>query len=101
MRRKVTIQSIADFTGLSKFAVSRALSGKPGVSSQTRDTIFKAAGQLGYFKDSKSAQNAGMSWLIWMPANGPAQFWFYFQTSATRTRNLCIGDRYLAVSLPD
>ncbi|WP_342438439.1 LacI family DNA-binding transcriptional regulator [Paenibacillus sp. FSL L8-0436] len=59
MRRKVTIQSIADFTGLSKFAVSRALSGKPGVSSQTRDTIFKAAGQLGYFKDSKSAQTPG------------------------------------------
>lgn len=59
MRRKVTIQSIADFTGLSKFAVSRALSGKPGVSSQTRDTIFKAAGQLGYFKDSKSVQTPG------------------------------------------
>lgn len=59
MRRKVTIQSIADFTGLSKFAVSRALSGKPGVSSQTRDMIFKAAGQLGYFKDSTAAQPPG------------------------------------------
>lgn len=59
MRRKVTIQSIADFTGLSKFAVSRALSGKPGVSSQTRNIIFKAAGQLGYFKDSITAQTAG------------------------------------------
>src|SRR5690242_10258118 len=59
MRRKVTIQSIADFTGLSKFAVSRALSGKPGVSSQTRDMIFKAAGQLGYFKDSTTAQPQG------------------------------------------
>ncbi|MNC04403.1 HTH-type transcriptional regulator DegA [compost metagenome] len=59
MRRKVTIQSIADFTGLSKFAVSRALSNKPGVSSQTRDTILKAAGQLGYFKDSLPAQAPG------------------------------------------
>lgn len=59
MRRKVTIQSIADFTGLSKFAVSRALSNKPGVSSQTRDTILKAAGQLGYFKDSLPAKNPG------------------------------------------
>lgn len=59
MRRKVTIQSIADFTGLSKFAVSRALSGKSGVSSQTRDTIFKAAGQLGYFKDSNAVQTPG------------------------------------------
>ncbi|CAM4426707.1 LacI family DNA-binding transcriptional regulator [Paenibacillus typhae] len=59
MRRKVTIQSIADFTGLSKFAVSRALSNKPGVSSQTRDTILKAAGQLGYFKDSLPAKAPG------------------------------------------
>lgn len=56
MRGKVTIQSIADFTGLSKFAVSRALSGKTGVSAQTREMIFKAAGQLGYFKDSMTAQ---------------------------------------------
>ncbi|AIQ45138.1 transcriptional regulator [Paenibacillus sp. FSL R7-0273] len=59
MRRKVTIQSIADFTGLSKFAVSRALSNKPGVSTQTRDTILKAAGQLGYFKDSLPAKAPG------------------------------------------
>jgi LacI family transcriptional regulator len=55
MRRKVTIQSIADFTGLSKFAVSRGLAGKSGVSPQTREVILRAAGQLGYFKDSQTA----------------------------------------------
>ena len=43
MKTKVTIQEIADFTGVSKFAVSRALSGKSGVSPQTRDMILKAA----------------------------------------------------------
>lgn len=54
--KKVTIQEIADFSGVSKFAVSRALSGKSGVSTQTREMILKAAGQLGYFKDTgKSA----------------------------------------------
>ncbi|WP_435924194.1 LacI family DNA-binding transcriptional regulator [Paenibacillus sp. DYY-L-2] len=54
--KKVTIQEIADYSGVSKFAVSRALSGKPGVSAQTREMILKAAGQLGYFKSSgKSA----------------------------------------------
>lgn len=58
MRRKVTIQSIADFTGLSKFAVSRGLSGKSGVSVQTREVILRAAGQLGYFKDSQPAPAA-------------------------------------------
>lgn len=52
MKQKVTIQSIADFTGLSKFAVSRGLSGKSGVSPQTRDLIIRAAGQLGYFKNT-------------------------------------------------
>ncbi|MCM3173072.1 MULTISPECIES: LacI family DNA-binding transcriptional regulator [Paenibacillus] len=52
MKTKVTIQEIAHFTGLSKFAVSRALSGKSGVSDQTRDVILKAAGKLGYFKDN-------------------------------------------------
>ena len=50
MRKKVTIQEIADLVGVSKFAVSRALSSKPGVSQKTRETILKAAGQLGYFK---------------------------------------------------
>jgi len=49
MRGKVTIQQIADLAGVSKFAVSRALSNKSGVSIQTKEMILKAAGQLGYF----------------------------------------------------
>jgi len=53
MRGKVTIQEIADLVGVSKFAVSRALSSKPGVSAHTREIIFKAAGQLGYFKNNE------------------------------------------------
>ncbi len=53
MRGKVTIQEIADLAGVSKFAVSRALTGKSGVSSQTREMILKAAGQLGYFKNNE------------------------------------------------
>lgn len=51
MRGKVTVQEIADLAGVSKFAVSRALSGKSGVSVQTREMILKVAGQLGYFKN--------------------------------------------------
>ena len=47
----MTIQEIADLAGVSKFAVSRALTGKSGVSAQTREMILKAAGQLGYFKN--------------------------------------------------
>ncbi|WP_068618150.1 LacI family DNA-binding transcriptional regulator [Paenibacillus tuaregi] len=50
MKSKVTVQEIADFVGVSKFAVSRALAGKSGVSDKTRETILKAANELGYFK---------------------------------------------------
>lgn len=59
MRGKVTIQEIADLAGVSKFAVSRALSGKSGVSTRTKDFILKAAGQLGYFKYNEQIRLAG------------------------------------------
>lgn len=52
MRSKITMQQIADVAGVSKFAVSRALSGKTGVSEQTREYIIKVAGDLGFFKGS-------------------------------------------------
>lgn len=55
MREKVTIQQIADFAGVSKFAVSRALAGKSGVSEGTKERILKAAGQLGYFRTQPAA----------------------------------------------
>ncbi|MCL6458645.1 MAG: LacI family DNA-binding transcriptional regulator [Gorillibacterium sp.] len=54
MRGKVTIQQIADLVGVSKFAVSRALAGKSGVSLRTKEMILKAAGQLGYFKEQSN-----------------------------------------------
>ena len=44
------MQQIADAAGVSKFAVSRALTGKPGVSEHTREMIVRTAGQLGYFR---------------------------------------------------
>ena len=45
---RVTLQDVADHLGLSKFSVSRALTGKPGVSNATRDRIVEAARRLGY-----------------------------------------------------
>ncbi len=55
----MTIQEIADLAGVSKFAVSRALAGKSGVSDQTREKILKMAGQLGYFKNNEPKRFAG------------------------------------------
>ncbi len=45
---KITLETLARETGLSKFAVSRALSGKSGVSEVTRHRVREAAEKLGY-----------------------------------------------------
>jgi LacI family transcriptional regulator len=45
---RITIQDLADKLGLSKFSVSRALSGKPGVSEATRARVLRAAHAMGY-----------------------------------------------------
>lgn len=54
---KVTVQAIADELGLSKFAVSRALSGKSGVSDDTRRLVVDTAERMGY--EARSARIAG------------------------------------------
>lgn len=45
---RVTLSTIARETGLSKFAVSRSLSGKDGVSDDTRRRVQEVADRLGY-----------------------------------------------------
>lgn len=52
MPTKITMQNIADHVGVSKFAVSKALSGQSGVSPETRDRIVQAAARLGYFANA-------------------------------------------------
>ncbi|MBW4084359.1 substrate-binding domain-containing protein [Paenibacillus sp. S150] len=49
MAKKVTMQKIADHLGVSKFVVSKSLSGKGGVNETTRERVIQAASQLGYF----------------------------------------------------
>lgn len=48
MTKKITMQDIADRLNISKNAVSQALTGKPGVSEETRKQIEKIADELGY-----------------------------------------------------
>ncbi|WP_406686099.1 substrate-binding domain-containing protein [Rossellomorea vietnamensis] len=48
MKKKVTMQDIADRLNISKNSVSQALTGKPGVSEETRDLVKNAAMELGY-----------------------------------------------------
>ena len=57
--QRVTIQDLADKLGLSKFSVSRALSGKPGVGDATRARVLRAAHAMGYRVAVDIARTAG------------------------------------------
>ncbi|NBD22923.1 LacI family DNA-binding transcriptional regulator [Paenibacillus glycinis] len=48
MARKISMQHIADRLGVSKYTVSQALAGKPGVSEATRREVTALAEALGY-----------------------------------------------------
>ncbi|KQT45740.1 hypothetical protein ASG47_12375 [Devosia sp. Leaf420] len=48
--KKITLQEIADQLAISKFAVSRALAGKDGVSEETRTRVTAKALELGYLR---------------------------------------------------
>lgn len=58
MPKKITMRHIAEQTGLSKFAVSRALAAKSGVSEETRQRVIEAAEALGYERGSRGADNS-------------------------------------------
>ena len=52
---RVTLGTIAKRLGLSKFAVSRALAGKSGVSEETRRRVEEVAAELGYVRSAPQA----------------------------------------------
>lgn len=55
MTKKVSMQQIADRLGLSKYSVSQALSGKQGVSEETREKVIEMAKAMGYSFSPASA----------------------------------------------
>lgn len=54
MAKHVTLVDIAERVGVSNVAVSKALSGKPGVSDEMRKKIKAVAEELGYIPSSQS-----------------------------------------------
>lgn len=48
MRKRIVMQDIADKLNISKNSVSQALSGKDGVSEETRRRVIRAAEEMGY-----------------------------------------------------
>lgn len=59
MEKKVTMQDIADRLNISKNSVSQALTGKPGVSEETRKLVQNTANELGYsYSNSRNHKQA-------------------------------------------
>lgn len=75
MAKKVTLDDIAKATNLSKYAVSRAISQKPGISAETRARVLEACKQLGYVKSPSKDSDKYI--LILMPESdmNDAAFW--------------------------
>ncbi|KKB11462.1 LacI family transcriptional regulator [Devosia geojensis] len=61
---RVTLATIARTSGLSKFAVSRALSGKSGVSEETRRRVTAIAEELGYVRAAPQVPATTMIGLV-------------------------------------
>jgi LacI family transcriptional regulator len=86
MKTKVTMQLIADKLNLSKNSVSQALSGKEGVSEDTRKQIVDMAQQMGYnYSSTRLHKKQGRTGSIMLIASD-----FAFQKSF-------FGEIYLAV----
>lgn len=59
LRKKVTMNDIAERLGVSTVSVSNALSGKSGVSPNVRDEIFRLANELGYVYQKATPKQDG------------------------------------------
>lgn len=77
--RRATLRDIADATGLSAVSVHKALTGKPGVSEETRRTVQAMAKKLHYSaNDAASAlKRSARSIAIVLPAEGGENDYFY------------------------
>lgn len=64
MAKTVKMQDIADKLGVSTMTVSKALSGKPGVSEAVREKIKKLAAQMGYNAPGTEKDDMGKSYNI-------------------------------------
>lgn len=64
MKKKVTLQEIADHLGVTKVTVSRALSDNEGVSEELRTKIKGVARELGYYQQLNRGQRIQKNGII-------------------------------------
>ncbi len=85
-RGRVTLQTIAHEVGLSKYAVSRSLSGKSGVSEETRERIRQTALRLGYSKPPTRPHPATSRWRFMTLIRAIASYTCRSRTACRRKR---------------
>ncbi|OPX02632.1 substrate-binding domain-containing protein [Geobacillus sp. LEMMY01] len=59
MKKRITMQDIADRLNISKNSVSQALRGKEGVSEETRELVKRVAKEMGYEYPASRAKSRG------------------------------------------
>jgi LacI family transcriptional regulator len=79
---RVTVQAIADRLGISKFAVSRALSGHSGVSDTTRAAVVEMAERLGYVPRAKPVPSVHIEILYHDLRSMYRELWSHVQAGA-------------------
>lgn len=79
---RVTVQAIADRLGISKFAVSRALSGHTGVSETTRAAVVEMAEALGYIPRARATAPAHVEILYHDLRSMYRELWSHVQAGA-------------------
>lgn len=79
LRRKTSMQDIADHLGISKNAVSLAINDKPGVSEELKKMVFKTAEDLNYSGLGKISRKPGNNILVLIPEYIRNDTYFYNQ----------------------
>jgi LacI family transcriptional regulator len=86
---RVTVQAIADELGISKFAVSRALSGKGGVSDETRAAVVELAHRVGYRPRPRASNATRITLLYGDPDTAQREQWITVQAGIYREAERC------------
>lgn len=106
MAKKVKLQDISEAVGVSVVSVSKALSGKEGVSDEMREKIMRVAGELGYRYNKAPSTIASSSVLtgnigvvmLSQYADSGSYYWKLYQEIVT---NLTSRSRFSIIEIVD
>ena len=76
-KKKVSLQTIADELGISKYSVSLALNNKPGVSDELRQKIFEIARDMKYEKIKRKPPDKNLNIVVIIPEYIRMDTYFY------------------------